>query len=259
MRIAVVGATGLVGSALVTAAESAGHDVIALSKQTGTDVLRPDGLADQLAGAEALVDVTQSPSLNEDPAKEFFSAAATNLAAAARTAGVTRSVVLSIIGVDRVAASSADAGTGFDGYYRAKYMQEQVTAANAPGSRVVRSTQFHDIARQAIGWGRDGGQSTVPDLITQPVAVAAMVEVLVRAATGEIDDEIIEVAGPRPEHLADLAARFAAHVGDPVQVVPAPVGEPVRDGILLPGAGAHLVGPTFEEWLAAVTVPAPAA
>src|SRR5215213_5604900 len=58
MRIAVVGATGLVGSALVRAAQAAGHDVIALSKESGVDVLQPEGLADLLGGTEAVVDVT---------------------------------------------------------------------------------------------------------------------------------------------------------------------------------------------------------
>ena len=50
MRIAIMGATGLVGSALVRAAQAAGHDVIALSKESGVDVLQPEGLADLLGG-----------------------------------------------------------------------------------------------------------------------------------------------------------------------------------------------------------------
>jgi hypothetical protein len=36
-----------------------------------------------------------------------------------------------------------------------------------------------------------------------------------------------------------------------VTVVPAPVGELARHGVLLPGTDAHLVGPSFEEWLEA--------
>ena len=147
MRIAIVGATGLVGSALVRAAQAAGHDVIALSKESGVDVLQPEGLADLLGRVEAVVDVTQSPSLDEDEATRFFARAAENLGRAGTAAGVHRSVVLSIIGVDQVAAAETDAGTGFDGYFRAKYAHEEATRAHAPGARVVRSAQFHDIAR----------------------------------------------------------------------------------------------------------------
>ncbi len=249
MRIAVVGATGLVGSALVHVAQAGDHDVIALSKEMGADVLRSEGLTELLDGADAVVDVTQSPTLDEAHATAFFSTAAENIGRAAAAAGVRRSVVLSIIGVDQIAAPGADAGTGFDGYYRAKYAHEEATREHAPAAHVVRSGQFHDIARQAIGWGRDGDRTTVPDLVIQPVAVEAMVQVLLSAATGEIDGPLTEVAGPRREHLSKLSAAYAEWAGDPVNVVAAPIGEMVRNGVLLPNEAALLVGPTFAEWL----------
>ena len=252
MNIAIVGATGMVGSQLVSLAKSRGHEVIALSKESGTDVTAPEGLSEALAGAEAMVDVTQSPSLNEEDATAFFTRAAENLGKAAIEARVRRYVVLSIIGVDKIAAAKTEPGTGSDGYFRAKFAHEQTSLAFAPGPHVVRSSQFHDIARQAIGWGRDGDRSTVSDLTIQPVAVSAMVEVLLAAATGA---EVTEVAGPQLEQLADLSTRYAAHVGDPVSIVAAPVGEAVRHGILLPGPQARLVGPSFAEWLASVPVP----
>jgi uncharacterized protein YbjT (DUF2867 family) len=252
VRIAVVGATGLVGSALVNVARAANHDVIALSKDTGADVLRAEGLAELLDRADAVVDVTQSPSLEESEATAFFSKAAENLGRAAAAAGVRRSVVLSIIGVDQIATAAADAGTGFDGYYKAKFAHEQATREHAPGAQVVRSAQFHDIARLAIGWGRDGGQTKVPDLVIQPVALPSMVEILLRAATGESDEPLIEVAGPRREHLGKLCAAYAENVGDPVDVITVPVGDLVRNGVLLPNDGALLVGPTFAEWLTKV-------
>ena len=251
MRIAVAGATGLVGSALSEAARAAGHEVIALSKESGFDVLEPSGLSEKLRSADAVVDVLQSPSLEEEEATQFFSRSSKNLGEAAREAGVQRSVVLSIIGVDTIAATDEEAGTGFDGYYRAKYAQERATLASAPNPHVVRSAQFYDIARQAIGWGRDGDRTTVPDLVTQPVAVDAMVQVLLAAATGEVDGSLTEVAGPHRETLVNLSTAYAKRTGDTVEVNAAPVGEMVLQGVLLPGDGAHLVGPSFDEWLEA--------
>ena len=186
-----------------------------------------------------MVDVTQSPSLSEEDATAFFTRAAENLGKAATEARVRRSVVLSIIGVDKIAAAETEPGTGFDGYYRAKFAQEQATLAFAPGPHVVRSSQFHDIARQAIGWGRDGDRSTIRDLTIQPVAVSAMVEVLLAVATGAADTDVTEVAGPQREQLADLSTRYGAHVGDPVSIVAAPVGDAVRHGILLPRSDLH--------------------
>ena len=135
MRIAIAGATGLIGSQLTALARKEGHDVVEISREAGIDLLAPDGLAEVLAGADAVVDVTACPM---DQAGTFFPAVARNLGGAATAAGVRRSVVLSIVGVDR----SPD----YD-YYVAKLAQEQAYRETAPGAVVLRATQFHDFAR----------------------------------------------------------------------------------------------------------------
>ena len=92
---------------------------------------------------------------------------------------------------------------------------------------------------------------------TQPVAARAVAEVLADVATGARplgDMPYLEVAGPREETLAGAAMLLASRRGHPLKVeeVSDP-GDPDRqryeDGSLLPGAGAVLAGPTFEEWL----------
>ena len=251
MKLAVIGSTGLVGSQLVALAKSRGHVVTGISKESPVDLLVGTGLDDALDGVEAVINVVQSPNLEQQPSTEFFTTVAANLGRAATRAGVRRTVVLSIIGVDRVAAAESDTGTGFDGYYKAKFAQEQATREHTPGAHVVRSAQFHDISRQMLGWGRAGDTTTVPDLLIQPLAVAAMVEVPLDVAAGARDGDLVEVAGPRTEHLAAMSTAFARHQGDDVQVIVGPIGDAIRDGILLPGPDAVLVGPTFEEWLAA--------
>lgn len=251
MKLAVIGSTGLVGSQLVALANSRGHVVNGISKESGIDLLDGTGLDEALAGVEAVVNVIQSPNFEQQASTEFFTTVAANLGRAATGAGVRRTVVLSIIGVDRVAAADSEVGTGYDGYYKAKFAQEQATRGHAPMAQVVRSAQFHDIAGQAIGWGRAGDTTTVPDLLIQPLAVAAMVEVLLEVASGARDGDLVEVAGPRTEQLAAMSTAFARHEGDGVQVVTGPVGDAIRDGILLPSTDAVLVGPTFDEWLAA--------
>jgi len=256
MKLAIIGSTGLVGSQLAALAGARGHSVTGISKESGVDVLAGTGLDDAFEGVDAIVDVIQSPNLEQQSSTEFFTTVAANVGRAATRAGVGRTTALSIIGVDRVAAAETDAGTGYDGYYKAKFAQEQATREHAPAARVVRSTQFHDIARQAIGWGRDGATTTVPDLLIQPLAVAAMVEVLLDVATGVRDGDLVEVAGPRAEQLAVMSTAFARRQRDDVRVIAGPAGEAVRDGILLPGPGAVLVGPTFDEWLAAQPAPA---
>src|SRR5262245_61370902 len=101
MRVAVAGSSGMIGSQVVELATAAGHEVVRLSRSDGFDLLRPEGLAEALAGVEAVVDVTRSPSMERDVALHFFTTVARNLGAAATRAGVRRTVVLSIVGVDR--------------------------------------------------------------------------------------------------------------------------------------------------------------
>ena len=103
-KIAVAGATGRVGSHLVDLLESAGHDVVAISRSRGVDVISGHGLADALAGVACIVDAATGPSPEQRAATEFFITAGRNLHEAGSAAGVERLVVVSIIGCDRFSA-----------------------------------------------------------------------------------------------------------------------------------------------------------
>ncbi len=63
-----------------------------------------------------------------------------------------------------------------------------------------------------------------------------------------------EIAGPREEYLADMAALLAARRGEKVKIEavsnPADPDDGLNSsGALLPGPDATLAGPTFAEWL----------
>jgi hypothetical protein len=65
---------------------------------------------------------------------------------------------------------------------------------------------------------------------------------------------IPEIAGPRAETLVDVATLLAERSGEAVRIEgvsdPAdPDAALYESGGLLPGPGATLAGPTFEEWL----------
>lgn len=241
MRIAVAGSTGLVGSHVVAAAEAAGHQVVGISRETGTDLTSGAGLDELLAGVEAVVDVTQSPTI-DIRAVGFFEAVAANLGDAATRAGVARTVLLSIIGVDRVPELD---------YYVAKVAHERTHRAHSPGLHVLRAAQFHEFAGMAVGWGRDGSTTTVDDMLSQPVAVAEIARVLLQLATGERQDAVLELAGPRQERIAELARRVVARRHEGLTVVPRDVPDSINDGALLPGPGAVIAGPSFDDWLRA--------
>ncbi len=243
MRIVIAGATGLVGRDLGGAARAAGHEVVELSRAAGVDLVDgPDAKIDAaLAGADVVVDVTNAPTVERGAATAFFTTVAERLGAAAECAGVARTLLLSIIGVDR---------TPDDGYFGAKLAHERATQRCAPGARVLRAAQFHEFAEQSLGWGRDGDVAAIPDMPMQPVALAEVTRRLLEMATESSDAPLVELAGPRLERLPELVTRLVAAGGEELRVEAVAVSDAVRGGALLPGPDAVIAGPDFDEWLA---------
>jgi uncharacterized protein YbjT (DUF2867 family) len=237
-RLAVAGATGLIGSQVVQVATADGHEVVALSRSTGVDLTDPDAIGDRLDGVDAVIDVTRSPSMVEQEAVDFFTTVASNLGAAARTTGVRRTVVLSIVGVEE----SQDYG-----WYVATLAHERATREHAPGARVLRATQFHEFPGQVLERDRRGRSARIMDMPTQPVASAEVARLLVQLAVGEVDRDV-ELAGPRPENLVDLARRWVALRGDDVEVTPVPAPASMAGGSVLPGPDALIRGVDWETW-----------
>ncbi len=238
MRIAVAGATGLVGRPLTEAARAADAEVVELTRAAGVDLTDGSGL--DLTGVDAVIDVTNIASQDRDEATAFFTAVAEHLGAAASAAGVRHTVVLSIIGVD---------ATPEDDYFVAKLAHERATQEHAPGPRILRAAQFHDFAGQMLGWMRQGDEATIPDQPIQPVDLDEVVRVLLELATSDDAPLRTDLAGPQPERLPDMVARL----DDTVTVHPGPVSDAVRDGAMRPGPGAVIAGRSFGEWLAART------
>ena len=241
MRIAVAGATGLVGSQVTALARKDGHEVVEIARETGFDLTDPDTeeLEAALVGVDAVVDVTSYPAIDEAAATSFFSTVATHLGRAATAAGVRRSVVLSIVGLDE----SQDYP-----YYRAKLAHERATRDNAPGAVVLRATQFHDFARQMLEWNTDSGVARIMDVPLQPVDTAEIARVLVDLASGEIEQDV-DLAGPRPERLVDLVRRYAEHIGSDMSIEPEEPVASMGAGSILPGDGALLRGVDWSTWL----------
>jgi uncharacterized protein YbjT (DUF2867 family) len=57
-KIAVAGATGRAGRHVVDVLHGDGHEVVAISRSNGVDVITGNGLAAALEGAEVVIDVT---------------------------------------------------------------------------------------------------------------------------------------------------------------------------------------------------------
>jgi len=245
-KIAVAGATGRVGHHVVDVLVDRGHDVVPMSRAYGVDVITGEGLAPALAGVECIIDAATGPSPDQSAATEFFTTAARNLQDAGVRVGVRQLIVVSIIGTDRFTA----------GYGAAKTAHEQAMLSGPIPVHVLRAAQFHEFVGQLMEWGTQGEVAYVPNMRTQPVAARTVAEVLADLATepGSAQTPFSEVAGPQEESLVELATLLASRRGLPLKIegVSDP-GDPDREvygsGALLPGPGAILRGPTFEEWL----------
>ncbi len=249
MKLAVAGATGRVGHYVVDVLHEQGHEVVAMSRATGVDVITGEGLDAAVSGAEVIIDTATAPSPEQWAAAEFFTTAARNLQRAGRRAGVRRIVIVSIIGIDGSTT----------GYNAAKLAHEQAALAGPVPAQILRAAQFHEFVEQLVDWGTQGDVAYLPVMRTQLVAARAVAEQLVDLATGPAAENggapIPEVAGPREERLADVARLLAARRGGPARVeeVSDPA-DPDRDrfenGGLLPGPLAVLAGPSYADWLA---------
>ena len=187
MKITVVGASGLIGSKVVELLRDAGHDVVGASRSSGVDVLSGDGLADALAGAGTLVDVTNSPDFEADAVMSFFTTSAANLVTAARAAGVGHYAALSIVGVD---------GLPDSGYFRAKVAQEKIITESGIPYSIVRATQFAEFTDAIVESMTDGDIVRVPDALIQPIPADDVAAAIARAAVNPPINGTLNIGGP---------------------------------------------------------------
>src|SRR3954452_19586839 len=72
MKIVVIGGTGLIGSKVVAKLGEHGHEAVAASPASGVNTLTGEGLDEALAGADVVIDVSNSPSFEDAAVLEFF-------------------------------------------------------------------------------------------------------------------------------------------------------------------------------------------
>jgi uncharacterized protein YbjT (DUF2867 family) len=244
MKIVVIGGSGLIGSRLVAGLADQGHEAVPASPATGVNTLTGAGLPEVLAGADVVVDVSNSPSFADDDVMAFFRTATGNLTAAAKDAGVGHYVALSVVGADGVPAS---------GYLRAKVAQEElIEAAGLPYS-VVRATQFFEFAGGVADTSMVDGVVRLPAAGVQPIAADDVAAAVGRAAMGAPLGGMVEVAGPEVFGLDEWIRAVLVARSDQREVVTDPTapyfGAVLEERSLLPGPGAHLAETTLTDWL----------
>ena len=243
MKVAVAGGTGLTGRHVAESLTSSGHEPVLLARSRGVDLVTGAGLAAALAGADAVIDVSNVTTTRRAVSERFFTAATSHLRDAAADAGVGHYVLLSIVGVDRVDLP----------YYAGKRRQEELLAAGAVPWTVLRTTQFHEFAAQVLARTR-GRVVLLPAMPSRPVSVAEVADALVEAvATGPVEGYATELAGPEVLRLDDMARRVLRRRGERRWVLPVPVpgrvGRQLRAGGALPNGEFREGKRTFADYL----------
>jgi uncharacterized protein YbjT (DUF2867 family) len=210
MKIVVIGGSGILGSNVVQKLTDHGNDAIPASPRTGVNTLTGEGLAEVLTDADVVVDVSNSPSFDDDPVMEFFTKSTTNLLAAAKSAGVGHYVAVSIVGCDELPES---------GYLRAKVAQEKlIQEATVPYS-IVRATQFVEFADAITASLAVGDEIHVPDALIQPIAAQDLADEVARVAEGDPLGGIENIGGPVKISFEQLARESLARQGESKTVV----------------------------------------
>ena len=243
MKIVVVGGTGLIGSQVVRRLDEQGHEATAVALSTGVDLLTGDGLDQALAGAEVVVNLTNSPTFDE-ASVAFFQASMDHLLAASRKAGVGHVVILSIVGVEQVPELD---------YYRAKVLQEDLLKAGGIPYSIVRATQFMEFADAVLSWTTDGETVRLPRTPLQPIAAADVAAVVAEIAAGAPLDGTLDIAGPEVFPLDELGRVTVAAHRDGRQVVvddTAGMFAVVKGEVLIAPEGARIAPTHYRDWLA---------
>ena len=244
MRVAVVGATGRIGSLTVAALERDGHEVRRISRAEGVNVMTGAGLEPALTGVDAVIDAVNSTARDRAETVDFFTTTTGNLLAAEQRAGVGHHVTLSIAAIHKVAGNA---------HYAGKRAQEAAVAAGPIPFTIVPSTQFHDFAVMVASWSEKDGVALVPPLLIQPIAPADVADVLARVAVGPPQGRHRDIAGPDTQDLVDMARRTYTAQGREVRLVPTWHGvfdQSMAGDVMLPGPDADIAPTTFDDWLA---------
>jgi uncharacterized protein YbjT (DUF2867 family) len=244
MKIVVIGGTGLIGSKLVEKLREAGHDAIPASPDTGVDTLTGEGLAETLAGAQVVVDVSNAPAWDDEAVMNFFQTSARNVLAAEEGAGVGHHVVLSVVGTDRLQDS---------GYFRAKLAQEEIVQTGAVPYTILRATQFFEFIGRLADSSTEGETVHLPPVLIQPEAADDVAAALADVAVSEPVNGIVELAGPEAFRFDELVQRFLSANDDPRQVVADDHARyfdaELHEHTLTPGDNPRLAPTRFEDWL----------
>jgi len=248
MKIVVVGGTGLIGSKLVDKLREDGQEPLASSPDTGVNTLTGEGLPEALKGAQVVVDVSNSPVMDDDAVLDFFLTSSRNLLAAEAAVGVNHHVVLSVVGADRLPES---------GYLRAKVAQEDAAKQSPIPYTILRASQFFEFIGRIAGPPGENDAVHLSPAFVQPESADDVAATLADIAVSEPVNGIVELRGPEQFRLDELV-RLVLEANNDERLVETDTharyfGAELEAQSLTPGPGARIAPTRFEDWLGQTT------
>jgi uncharacterized protein YbjT (DUF2867 family) len=245
MKIVVIGGTGIIGSKLVNKLSQLKykHEVVSASLSSGVNTITGEGLAKALANAQIVVDVTNSPSFDDQTALNFFETSTHNLLKAEKAAGVKYHITLSVVGTERLQKS---------GYFQAKQIQEDLVKESGIPYTILHSTQFFELAGAIARSSMSGNEVHIAPVAFQPIAAEEVADTLVEIVLGAPLNNIVEVAGPVQMPMDEFIRYYLTTTEDFRQLVTDAnatyFGAPLTDETLVPANDARLGKIKYEDW-----------
>jgi uncharacterized protein YbjT (DUF2867 family) len=244
--VAVIGATGIAGSRVVSRLQDRAVEVVQIDRAHGVDVVTGAGLPEALHGVDIVIDVSnprpEGDYLGGTDIVDTLTAAARNVVGACTAHGIQRLVLLTIANVERPV---------FDGdpCCEGKRAAKSIVLNSQVPATLVTSTQFHEFATNPRAVICNDHEVVAQDWLIQPIAADTVADVLVEAALAQTRTPRT-ITGPHAIRLPQLTAKFLALQGDTRRVhTVRPVLPELASGALLAPHHAAVLGPDVDTWL----------
>lgn len=229
-NILVTGATGVLGSVVVTELARRGHRVRAMTRRAVVDTPRAErvradlvsgeGLSEAVSGTDTIVhaatDGMRHKAVDEEGTSRLLEIAA--------AAGNPHVIYVSIVGIDQIPYT----------YYKSKLEAERLVTESGLPCTVLRATQFHDLVLTLIQQFARPPLVVVPRLRLQPVDVRDVAGRLGELVAAGPSGRVADFGGPATFRGVALMRRYLAHVGVRRRVteaaLPGPVFRALREG-----------------------------
>ena len=245
MKFVIMGGTGFIGSKVVSKLTAAGHEAIAASPSNGIDSVTGEGLDEAMAGAHAVLDVTNSPTFDPQGILDFFNKSTSNQIFAEKEAHVRHHVLLSIVGIHKLPDNA---------YTKGKIAQENMVEGSGVPFTIVRATQFMEYLGTIADHGGSHGETYIPTANVQVVAASDLVDALCEILTEGPTNSTVQIAGPDRAPMNEVVSRYLKAKGDDRVVRADPdalyFGSRLEADTLVPDGSVRICQTTLNEFIA---------